>query len=264
MEGTFGMNELTGKIIVITGGGSGIGLHTARIVCEKGGHAVIVGRNAEKLARAASEIRADNRLYPVTPIACDISSYPEVESLFSNIRSQIGLVYGLVSNAGVNPSRTAVLETSKAHWDETLSINLTGAYHCTKFAIEQMKEGGEGAIVMVASIAAVNAMKKRCAYSASKWGMIGLTKSLAIDYASDNIRVNAICPGYVKTELVAGFLGKLSPQDYDNLKNSHALGRFGTTDDIGQAILFLLSPRAGWITGVTLPVDGGYGLGKEI
>ncbi len=260
------MTQREQRLLVVTGGGSGIGLQIATEISMVGDQVVIVGRNQKKMESAIMQLKSEN--HPCSnrliPMACDISNEAQVEKLFAAIRDQLGPVHGLVNNAGVNPSRNTAINTTSAHWHETISTNLTGAFYCSKYAIKHMMKRKAGTIVMVSSIAGINGMKKRCAYSVSKWGLIGLAKSLAIDFAQYNIRVNTVCPGYVKTELVAGFLSQLSSEAHDELQNLHALGRFGLPQDVAKAVKFLLSEDADWITGAVLPVDGGYSVGKHV
>ncbi|MDM7934353.1 MAG: SDR family oxidoreductase, partial [Methanothrix sp.] len=167
-------------------------------------------------------------------------------------------VYGLVNNATVNPSRNDVANTDVMDWRETLEVNLTGAFNCAKAAIKQMLERGEGSIVNVSSVGGLNAFRTRTSYNASKFGLIGLTESMAIDYADRNIRVNAVCPGYVQTELTAPLFERMGEERFEALVNAHAMRRLGRPEEISNAIMFLLSRDASFITGVALPVDGGY------
>lgn len=247
--------------IVVTGGGSGIGRAIARLLVARGARVSLLGRSADKLEAVARELDTAGS-GQVQCFACDVSREAQVHEVFATLARDGGAITGLVNNAGVNPSRTAIGETSVADWEQTLAVNLTGAFHCAKAALPLLGTGGS--MVHIASIAGLTALPERCAYMASKWGLVGLTKSLAIDYAARQIRVNCVCPGYVETPLVAGYLQRLPIADRQAIVDAHLLGRLGTPEDIAHAVCFLLSDEAAWITGAVLPVDGGYTVGKKL
>lgn len=246
-----------GKTIVVTGGGSGIGLQTARDLHAQGAYVHILGRNLEKLARAKVALGGGIRFFVHQ---CDVSMEEAVQETFQSIEELSGKVYGLVNNAAINPSRNDIIHTKSKDWRDTLEVNLTGAFNCSKAAASQMLDLGMGSIVNISSVGGLNAFKTRTSYNASKFGLIGLTESMAIDYAESNIRVNAICPGYVMTELTAPLFEKMGKEKFEGLVRDHAMRRLGKPEEISRAILFLLSEEASFITGVSLPVDGGYHL----
>ncbi|MDD1748549.1 MAG: SDR family oxidoreductase [Methanothrix sp.] len=245
------------KTIVVTGGGSGIGLRTAKDLHAEGAFVHILGRSAEKLAKAKEVLGGGNKAFVYQ---CDISKEALVEDTFKDIEDASGKVYGLVNNAAINPSRNDVLHTEVKDFRDTLEVNLTGAFNCSRTAVKQMLELGRGSIVNISSVGGLNAFRTRTSYNVSKFGLIGLTESMAIDYAEMNIRVNAICPGYVKTELTTPLFEKMGNEMFRSLVNAHAMKRLGEPEEISRAILFLLSEEASFITGVALPVDGGYHL----
>jgi len=249
---------IDGKTIVVSGGSSGIGKEITRKLISKGAIVGALGRNESSLHDLSSEINSKN----LHTFKCDITQSEDVESTFKKIKADFGSLYGLVNNAGVNPSRNTILETTYKDWNQTIETNLSGAFRCSKVAISQMLENKEGSIVNISSIAGICGMEKRFSYSASKSGLIGLSSSLAIDFAKNNIRVNCICPGYIDTPLVSDYIDNLSEERKNNLVSAHILGRLGTASDIADAVSFLLSEEASWITGAVLPVDGGYTLGK--
>jgi NAD(P)-dependent dehydrogenase (short-subunit alcohol dehydrogenase family) len=251
------LGRFVDKTIVVTGGASGIGFQIAKDLLEEGAFVHILGRNAEKLGRAKDALGKDNGIFTYQ---CDISKEVLVKQNFKDIEDASGKVYGLVNNAAINPSRNDVLHTDINDWRDTLDVNLTGAFSCSKAAAKQMLELGKGSIVNISSVAGLNAFRTRTSYNASKFGLIGLTESMAIDYAEMNIRVNAVCPGYVKTELTIPLFEKMGLEKYQSLVNAHALRRLGKPEEISRAVLFLLSEEASFITGVALPVDGGYHL----
>jgi len=250
-------DRFDGKTIVVTGGGTGIGLQTAKDLHAEGAFVHILGRNAEKLARAREALGGGARAFVHQ---CDVSEEAIVEETFRAIEDASGKVYGLVNNAAINPSRNDVLHTQAKDWRDTLEVNLTGAFNCSKAAARQMLELGKGSIVNISSVGGLNAFRTRTSYNVSKFGLIGLTESMAIDYAEMNIRVNAICPGYVRTELTAPLFEKMGREKFEALVSAHAMRRLGRPEEISKAVLFLLSEEASFITGVALPVDGGYHL----
>jgi len=244
------------KVIVVTGATSGIGRQLVNDLLVSNIFVVIISRNEIAINQVIKDVSSDNMAgYP-----CDITNQASVEDTFKRIYDKFGKVYGLVNNAGINPSRNNITNTSLEDWHSTLNVNLTGAFNCSKSVINCMYENKCGSIVNISSIAGITALSNRASYMASKSGLIGLSHSMAKDYAKYNIRVNCVCPGYVHTPLVKEYLMNLSKQDKDNLIKRHLLGRFGNTKDISKAIMFLLSEDSSWITGIVLPVDGGYSI----
>tara|TARA_Y100000590_G_C15623894_1_gene978623 strand:- start:288 stop:1043 length:756 start_codon:yes stop_codon:yes gene_type:complete len=250
--------SLENKLIIITGAGSGIGKKIAEDLIRSGAIVAAIGKNIKKLE--SIEIEDSRNLYN---FQCDVSKEEEVEKLFNEIK-KISTPYGLVNCAGVNPSRNKITETKIEDWDQTISTNLKGTFNCIKNAVELMKLENEGSIINISSIAGITALEERAAYSASKAGIVGLTRSTAIDFSSFNIRVNCVCPGYVNTPLVSSYLENLEADKKKNLIDAHLLGRLGSVIDISNAVQFLLSKESSWITGVILPVDGGFTLGKKL
>lgn len=246
------------KVIVVTGGNSGIGKGIVKDLIMKDAIVCALGRNQSSLEKLISEVNSKR----LKTYKCDISDSHDVEKTFRSIKDDFGCLYGLVNNAGINPSRNTILETSYDDWNKTIETNLSGAFRCSKEAISQMVKNGEGSIVNISSIAGISGMEKRFAYSASKAALIGISSSMAMDFAKDNIRVNCICPGYVETPLVSDYIKDLPANEKEILVSSHLLGRLGSVADIASAVSFLISDEASWITGAILPVDGGYTLGK--
>jgi NAD(P)-dependent dehydrogenase (short-subunit alcohol dehydrogenase family) len=251
------IGRFDGKTIVVAGGGSGIGLQTAKHLHAQGAYVHILGRNAEKLASAKMALGDGTRSFVHR---CDVSEETAVKDTFQSIEDLSGKVYGLVNNAAINPSRNDILHTQCKDWRDTLEVNLTGAFNCCKAATSQMLDLGKGSIVNISSVGGLNAFRTRTSYNVSKFGLIGLTESMAIDYADTNIRVNAICPGYVMTELTAPLFEKMGKEKFEDLVRAHAMRRLGRPEEISRAILFPLSEEASFITGVPLHVDGGYHL----
>lgn len=249
--------RFSGKSVAVTGGGSGIGLQIAKDLYAEGAVVHVLGRGHERLEKAKEEISSadDSRVFSH---CCDVSDYERVQDVFCSIEQISGNIYGLVNNAAVNPSRNDILHTDYQDWLTTLNVNLTGAFNCSRAAVEQMLAAGGGSIVNISSVGGLNPFRTRTSYNTSKFGMIGLTESMALDYADKNIRVNAVCPGYVRTELTAPLFERLGQELFEQLIWAHAMKRLGKPEEISRAVLFLLSEEASFITGVALPVDGGY------
>ena len=244
------------KTIVVTGGSSGIGKKITEEILAERGRVFVLSKNEKKINSLNKEYISNKKFLG---IQCDVSDESVVKEAFNFINKKTNHIYGLVNNAGINPSRNNILSTSLADWEDTINTNLKGAFLCSKEAIKSMKKNSQGSIVNISSVAAFG-MQRRVAYSSSKAGMIGFTKSLARDHASKSIRVNCICPGYVPTNLVKGYLDNLSKKEKKDLLDRHPLGKLGTPEDIASAASFLLSSKAKWITGVVLNVDGGYSI----
>jgi NAD(P)-dependent dehydrogenase (short-subunit alcohol dehydrogenase family) len=264
-ETTRPSGRFSGKVVVVTGGGSGIGQQIAKDLYAEGAIVHIVGRNKEKLERAGAQIEHEikNTIegssgHRIFCHQCDVSDPGSVREVFRLIKEEWGNVACLVNNAAINPSRNDILHTDYKDWQETLNVNLSGAFNCSQAAAQQMLEVGLGSIVNIASVGGLNPFRARTSYNSSKFGLIGLTESMALDYADKNIRVNAVCPGYVKTELTRPLFEKMGRKKFEQLVSAHAMRRLGRPEEVSRAVLFLLSEEASFITGIAMPVDGGY------
>lgn len=242
------------EVFVITGATSGIGLAIALEVANLNRKAILLGRDQKKVNKINKKYINNNFL---TALECDVTKEEEVKKTFEEIKKKYGRVDGLVNNAGINPSRNNIINTSLSDWNQTLETNLTGAFLCSKYALNYMQKNKKGSIVNISSVAA-SGMKDRISYSSSKAGLIGLTKSMALDHAEENIRVNCICPAYVRTKLVKDYLENLTKKKYEDLTQRHPLQKFGEPEDIAKAVEFLLSNNSKWITGTVINIDGGY------
>lgn len=258
-------DRFSGKVAAVTGGGSGIGRQIAKDLHSEGAIVHILGRNKEKLERAGKEIEHEIKLkmegcggQRIFCHRCDVSDLGRVQEVFRLINEECGNVTCLVNNAAINPSRNDILHTDSRDWIETLKVNLGGAFNCSQAAARQMLEAGSGSIVNIASVGGLNPFRARTSYNSSKFGLIGLTESMALDYADKNIRVNAVCPGYVHTELTLPLFEKMGREKFEQLVNAHAMRRLGRPEEISRAVLFLLSEETSFITGIAMPVDGGY------
>ena len=250
--------KLKKQVIIITGGSSGIGSQIALDVAKHGANVCIIGRDKNKINDVIKKSITQN----IIGFKCDITKEHEVEKTIEKIYKSFGRIDGLVNNAGINPSRNNAIKTSLKDWNETINTNLTGAFLCAKSTIPFMIKHKKGSIINISSVAGISALENRAAYMSSKWGLVGLSSSLAIDFSTKNIRINTICPGYVETPLVNKYISELSDINKKKLISSHLLGRLGTVQDISQCATFLLSNESSWITGAVIPVDGGFTVGK--
>lgn len=249
------MFNLKGKTAVITGGGSGIGRAISVLFAEQGAHVHIVELNSESGAAVAKEITSKEGQASVH--SCDVSDQLKVVSLFNTF----GKIDILVNNAGIAHIGNAD-NTSAADFDRVYNVNVKGAYNCLFAAIPVMKKNGSGAILNVASIAAIVGLSDRFAYSMSKGAIYAMTLSVAKDYLADNIRCNSISPARVHTPFVDGFIAKNYPgkeeEMFLKLSKSQPIGRMAKPEEVATMALYLCSDEAGFLTGCDYPVDGGF------
>jgi NAD(P)-dependent dehydrogenase (short-subunit alcohol dehydrogenase family) len=221
-----------------------------------------MGRDQESLDRQAQEMRGEERV-TVAVEHCDVADGASVTTAFSRAIANLGPAYILVNNAGTAKSRKFT-QLSRDVWDETIAVNLTGTYLCTSEVLPGMIEAKEGRIVNIASTAGLRGYKTMSAYSAAKHGVIGLTRSLALETAKQGITVNAVCPGYVDTDLTSAAidnlvanLGKTRDEAMAMLVGTIPRGTLITPVEVAAAVSWLCSPSASGVTGIALPVAGG-------
>jgi 3-oxoacyl-[acyl-carrier protein] reductase len=239
--------DLTGKTAFVTGSTRGIGLAIARTLHAAGARVAIVGRDQAKAAELAAGLGAR-----ATGVACDVADTAQVEAAIAAAESALGPIDILVNNAGLTRDNI-LLRLSDADWDTVLDANLKGAFHTIRAVIKGMMKRRAGRIINITSVVGLTGNKGQANYAASKAGLIGLSKSVAKEYASRGVLVNCIAPGFIETDMTAA----LPPEARAALLEQIALGRLGQPDDIAAAVLFLASDLAGYITGQVLVVDGG-------
>jgi NAD(P)-dependent dehydrogenase (short-subunit alcohol dehydrogenase family) len=239
------------RVAVVTGGARGIGLAIGQWFLQRGWRVALVDRDRATLEAASARLaRPDD----VLPVFCDVSDPTQVAGAAKDVPARFGRVDALVNNAGVAVFKP-VLETSFAEWREVLSTNLDGAFLCTQAFAPQMVQGGGGAIVNIASISGLRASTLRVAYGTSKAALIHLTKQFAVELGDVGVRVNAICPGPVETEMAKLVHSVAIRQDY---YDAIPLGRYGTVEEMANTVGFLCSEDASYINGQVLAVDGGF------
>lgn len=242
--------RLAGKVAIITGGGSGIGKAIAMAFVREGAKVVIAGRDGKKLERAAAEIGGE-----CLAVSADVSNAGSIERLVSATLDRFKRVNVLVNNAAVLLPGTAESLSEEA-FDQTFNINVRGLWLLSRAVLPQMRTGGRGSIVNIASVLSIVGARNRVAYAASKGAVMAMTKAMALDHATENIRVNCICPGIVATEMVEKF--NLDEAARRQREAMHPMGRFGQPEDVASAAVFLASDESGWTTGSVITVDGGY------
>ncbi|MBD3921625.1 SDR family oxidoreductase [Paenibacillus sp. PR3] len=243
--------RFTNKVAIVTGGASGIGEETTRLFAAEGAK-VVIADFSERGETVAQELRDSG--YQALFVRTDVTKESDVQALVQATVEKFGKIDILFANAGIaNDAPGHELTIDK--WQRTVDINLTGVFLCDKYVIDQMlKQGTGGAIVNCGSIHSHVGKSGVTAYAAAKGGVKLLTQSLGIDYAKEGIRVNAICPGYIDTPLIAGRNEAIT----QHLVGLHPMGRLGRPEEVAKAVLFLASDDASFITGANLLVDGGY------
>jgi NAD(P)-dependent dehydrogenase (short-subunit alcohol dehydrogenase family) len=249
--------RVDGKVALVTGGASGIGRATALAFAREGAKLVIADMNAEGGQQTVHMITENGG--EATFVQVDVSKAREVEAMISKAVETYGRLDCAHNNAGIGSRPRAPLhECTEGTWDRVLAINLKSVWLCMKYEIIQMLKQGSGTIVNTASIMGlVGSWSGTAAYNASKHGVVGLTKTAALEYATSGIRVNAVCPGYIQTPLIEEALTS-NPALEAQIVARHPVGRMGKPEEIAEAVVWLCSDAASFVTGHTMTVDGGY------
>jgi NAD(P)-dependent dehydrogenase (short-subunit alcohol dehydrogenase family) len=243
--------RLQDKVAVVTGAGSGIGLATVRRFAAEGARVVCADLDAETGAKAAAEV---DGLF----VATDVAVESQVQALFQRAVDEFGGLHVAFNNAGISPADDdSILTTGMDAWERVQRVNLTSVYLCCKYAVEHMRAGGGGSIINTASFVAVmGSATSQISYTASKGGVLALSRELGVQFARDGVRVNALCPGPVNTPLLQELFAK-DPERAARRLVHIPMGRFGEADEIAAAVTFLASDDASFITASTFLVDGG-------
>jgi NAD(P)-dependent dehydrogenase (short-subunit alcohol dehydrogenase family) len=247
-------SRLKDKIVIVTGAGSGIGRAIALAMIREGARVVLAGRRKDRVEAVAREAEGS-----AIAVAADVSRRDEIDHVLEETVKAFGGMNVLVNNAGILHPGTAE-QITEAQWDETFNINVRGLWLLSRAVLPHLRKAGGGSIINVASVLGINGARNRAAYAASKGAVVLLTKCMAIDHGHENIRVNAICPSFVETELTAAYLK--TTVDPDSIRRErigvHPIGRLGQPEDMAGLAVYLASDESSWVTGTAFPVDGGY------
>ena len=242
--------DLTGQTAFVTGSTRGIGLAIARELHQAGARVAIVGRDQARAEAVAAELGER-----AAAVSCDVASAAQVDAAIAAAEAVLGPITVLVNNAGLTRDNL-LIRLSDADWDQVLDANLKGAFHTMRAVAKGMMKRRQGRIINISGVVGIMGNKGQANYAASKAGLIGLTKAVAQEYASRNVLVNCVAPGFIETDMTAA----LPPEASAALLSAIPLGRFGRPDEIAGAVLFLASDLARYITGHVLVVDGGMAM----
>ena len=245
--------QFTGKTAIVTGGSFGIGRATAINFAIRGAKVAIVDCIEDNETLELIKASGGEAIF----IKCDVSNVDEVKKMFEEIIRTFGKIDYAFNNAGIEGISALTHECTDENWDRTIGVNLKGIWLCMKYEIQQMLKQGKGAIVNNASIAGLVGFQGLPAYSASKHGIVGLTKTSALEYAKSGIRVNAVCPGVIKTPMIDRFTGndKEAEKQFENME---PIGRMGEPEEVAEVVIWLCSESASFVTGNAMQVDGGW------
>lgn len=247
--------DFTGQVALVTGAGSGMGLATARAFAAAGAAVVLADVNEAALGAATDGLAAVG--HQALGVICDVADEEQVAALVERGVATFGRLDMAFNNAGIQAPPTDAADEPADVFDRVNAINLRGVWACMKHELRQMRGQGSGAIVNCSSLGGLVGLPGRAAYHASKHGVIGLTRSAALEYAPRGVRINAICPGTIETPMVADMISKGELSVPEAVANQ-PIGRLGRAEEIAAAVLWLCSPGASFVLGVALPVDGGY------
>ena len=239
----------------MTGAAKGVGLATATAFAESGAAVALSDVDEQALTASVQRLRADG--HRVVGVTCDVADEDSVARLVETAVGEFGRLDAAFNNAGIQVPRMDAADEPAANFDRVVSINLKGVWACMKHELAQMRAQGSGAIVNCSSLGGLVGNPGLASYHATKHGVIGLTSSAALDYAARGVRVNAVCPGTIDTPMVADMLERGALEE-EAMVAAIPMRRLGRPEEIAQAVLWLCSPGASYVTGIALPVDGGY------
>jgi NAD(P)-dependent dehydrogenase (short-subunit alcohol dehydrogenase family) len=247
--------RVDGKIALVTGGGSGIGQATALALAREGAKVVVADVVVEGGEETVNRIK--NGGGHAVFIKTDVAQEADAEAMVQHAVDTYGRLDCAFNNAGIAGAAARTADYTRAQWDRVIAINLTGVWLCMKYEIQQMLKQGGGAIVNTASVAGLVGFRSGPAYVAAKHGVVGLTKTAALEYAKAGIRVNAVCPGVIRTPMFERGL-KVDPRIEETMSAREPIGRLGKPEEIAEAVVWLCSDAASFVTGLPMAVDGGW------
>lgn len=246
------------KVVIVTGAGSGIGKATALHFAKFGAKVVVSDIKLERAQEVVEEIT--QAFGEALAVKANVAKYEDVENLIQHTVAAYGQLDVIVNNAGIGPKQLLkTAEYTLEDWDSVIAVNQTGVFYCMKLALQQMLKQGFGNIVNIASLAGLKASLNNLSYSASKFAVVGMTKSAALEYAKTGIRINAVCPGYTESALLDKLLSARPEMDA-MLKAVIPMKRYGQAQEIADAVVWLASDQTKFITGQTITLDGGTSL----
>ena len=253
------MNRVSNKVVIVTGGGLGIGRETCLVLAKEGAKVAVTDLDEKSGQEVVSKIKSAGGTAAFWPM--DVSDGEAVAQAFANINETFGQIDVLVNNAGISGADKPTHEMTEAEWDQVINVNVKGVFLCTKYAIPYMQQAGGGSIINLSSIYGLVGAPDIPPYHASKGAVRLMSKTDALTYAKDNIRVNSVHPGFIWTPLVED-LGARSPQGVEgfrqHLDSLHPIGHVGDPVDVAYGILYLAADESKFVTGSELVIDGGY------
>ena len=244
------------KVALVTGAGSGMGLATAKAFAESGALVVLADWNEKSVRTAADELVAQG--HKALAVACDVSDDARVEAMVKEAVTKFGRLDAAFNNAGVQNVLAETADTTREDYDRVMGIDLRGVWSCMKFELQQMRKQGSGAVVNCSSLGGLVGGAERGIYHAAKHGVLGFTKSAALEYATRGIRINAVCPGLIWTPMADQMVAAGQGDALKAMEKSIPMGRVGRPEEIATAVLWLCSEAASYVTGQCISVDGGF------
>jgi NAD(P)-dependent dehydrogenase (short-subunit alcohol dehydrogenase family) len=245
------------KVALVTGAASGLGLASAKAFAEAGASVVLADWNQAEVEAAASDLASKG--HTTLAVRCDVSDDTQVEAMVERTVATFGQLDAAYNNAGIQNPLAETADTSRNDYDRVMAVNLRGVWSCMKFELQQMRKQGSGAIVNCSSLGGLIGGNQRGTYHAAKHGVIGFTKSAALEYATRGIRVNAVCPGMIHTPMFDQMIAAGQEEELNAMLRTFVpMGRMGQPEEIADAVLWLCSSAASYVTGQSISVDGGY------
>lgn len=244
------------KVALVTGAGSGLGLATAKAFAQSGASVALADWNEKSVRSAADELAAQG--HKVLAIRCDVADDAQVEAMVDQTVARFGRLDAAYNNAGVQNILAETADSTRENFDRVMAINLRGVWSCMKFELQQMRKQESGAIVNCSSLGGLVGGAERGIYHAAKHGVLGFTKSAALEYAARGIRINAVCPGLIWTPMADQMVAAGQGDALKAMEKSVPMGRVGRPEEIANAVLWLCSEAASYVTGQSISVDGGF------